>query len=94
MPLSRRTDPDTSRAAAVSMVKTAASHCALIETALDRMGPMGRFEIAEATGLDPVAVARRLADLVQAGRARRLVATFERTPSGRRGSVWRVLCRP
>jgi predicted ArsR family transcriptional regulator len=88
MPASRRTDPGNSHAAAASMVATASTHRSLIWAALHRCGPMGRYEIAEVTGLDPVAVARRLAELVAQGLCRRSKARQETTPSGRMGSVW------
>lgn len=87
-PASRRTDPGNSQAAAASMVMAAATHRSLIWTALRRCGPMGRYEIAEMTGLEPVAVARRLAELVGQGLCRRLKTRQEMTPSGRQGSVW------
>jgi predicted ArsR family transcriptional regulator len=90
-PASRNTDPANSHAAAASMIVAAASHRALIWTALDRCGPMGRYEIAEMTGLDPVACARRLAELVHRGLCRRVAARQETTPSGRVGSVWEVV---
>jgi predicted ArsR family transcriptional regulator len=90
IPASRRTDPGNSHAAAASMVATASTHRSLIWAALNRCGPMGRFEIAEVTGLDPVAVARRLAELVAQGLCRRSKTRQEMTPSGRMGSVWKV----
>jgi predicted ArsR family transcriptional regulator len=88
IPASRRTDPGNSHAAGQSMVMAAASHRSLIWSALKHAGPMGRFEIAEVTGLDPTAVARRLAELVGQGLCRRSKTKHETTPSGRQGSVW------
>jgi len=89
-PRSRRTDAGTSREAAQSMVMVAASHRALIWNALRTAGPAGRFEISELTGLDPVQVARRVAELVHQGLVRRVPRRTELTPSGRRGGVWEV----
>jgi hypothetical protein len=89
-PASRTTDRDTSWAAGDSMGRAAATHRALIWAALKRRGPMGRYEIAEITGLDPVACARRLSELVGQGICRVAPARRETTPSGRAGSVWEV----
>jgi predicted ArsR family transcriptional regulator len=88
IPASRRTDPHTSHAAGRSMTMAAATHRSLIWNALKHAGPMGRYELAEVTGLDPVAVARRLAELVGQGLCRRSETKHETTPSGRQGSVW------
>jgi predicted ArsR family transcriptional regulator len=55
---------------------------------------MGRFALAEATGLDPVAVGRRMSELVRQGLVEVVEDYYETTPSGRQGSVWRVACRP
>jgi hypothetical protein len=90
IPRSRRTDALTSREAAQSMVMVAATHRALIWNALRTAGPAGRFEIAELTGLDPVQVARRVAELVSQGLLRRVPRRTETTPSGRTGGVWEV----
>jgi predicted ArsR family transcriptional regulator len=90
IPASRSTDPGNSHAAGASMVMTAATHRSQIWAALHRCGPMGRYEIAEVTGLDPVAVARRLSELVGQGLCRRSKTRQEMTPSGRMGSVWKV----
>jgi predicted ArsR family transcriptional regulator len=88
IPASRSTDPHTSHAAGQSMTMAAATHRSLIRQALHNCGPMGRYELAEVTGLDPVAVARRLAELVGQGLCRRSDTKHETTPSGRQGSVW------
>lgn len=87
-PASRRTDTANSRAAGESMVMAAATHRSTIWNALHRCGPMGRYELAEVTGLDPVAIARRLAELVAQGLCRRSKTLHEVTPTGRQGSVW------
>lgn len=87
-PAARRTDTAHSHAAAESMVMAAATHRSLIWQALHSAGPMGRYELAEVTGLDPVAIARRLAELVAQGLCRRLKTRHEVTPTGRQGSVW------
>lgn len=88
IPASRRTDPGTSHAAGQSMVMAAATHRSQIWKALHRCGPMGCYEIADITGLMPVAVARRMAELVGQGLCRRVKDRHEVTPSGRNGSVW------
>jgi len=87
-PASRRTDRDTSWAAASSMIAAASTQRESISTALRLYGPMGRYEIAGITGLDPVACARRLAELVAQGICRVAPDRHETTPSGRTGSVW------
>jgi predicted ArsR family transcriptional regulator len=88
IPASRSTDPHTSHAAGQSMTTAAATHRSLIWNALKHAGPMGCYELAEVTGLDPVAIARRLAELVGQGLCRRSETKHETTPSGRQGSVW------
>jgi len=87
-PASRTTDRDTSWAAAASMILEASTQRESIATALRLYGPMGRYEIARVTGLDPVACARRLSDLVERGICRVAPDRHETTPSGRTGSVW------
>ncbi len=89
-PRARRTDRETSHAAARSMVEGAAQHQRRIVAALRTHGPMGRFAIASKTGMDPIAVARRMGELV-ANRLVELTDDHEETPSGRRGSVWRAV---
>jgi len=93
-PASRSTDRHTSREAALQAVNLAVRHRALIWHALRKRGRMGRFALAEATGLDPVAVGRRMSELVRQGLVEVVEDYYETTPSGRQGSVWRVACRP
>jgi predicted ArsR family transcriptional regulator len=88
IPASRSTDPHTSHAAGQSMTTAAATHRSLIWNALKHAGPMGCYEIADITGLMPVAVARRMAELEAQGLCRRSKTRHEVTPSGRQGSVW------
>ena len=87
-PASRTTDRDTSWAAAASMIAAAGTQREAISTALKLYGPMGRYQIAGITGLDPVACARRLAELVANGTCHVMPDRYETTPSGRAGSVW------
>ena len=87
-PAARGTDPQNSRAAAAQAAAFAASHRSLIWHRLHNHGPQGRYAIARATGLDPVAVARRLAELTAHGLCRRVKGVCEITPTGRAGSVW------
>lgn len=83
VPLARGDDPKTSKLAAASMVEGALKHRALIVDALGYPSkPLTYCEIAERTGLDPVAVNRRLASMRREGLVRRLDETRE-TPSGR-----------
>lgn len=67
--LSHRSDPWTSRAAAVAGQSTAASHRAMILTYLDRVGAPGATadEIDAHYGWTHLTAARRLSDLEKAG---------------------------
>jgi predicted ArsR family transcriptional regulator len=87
-PAARGGDPQNSHAAASQAIAFAASHRAMIWHRLHEHGPQGRYAIARATGLEPVAVARRLAELVAQGLCRRVPGVCEITPTGRAGSVW------
>lgn len=82
----RREDPATSRDAALRLREFAKGHCIKILEAL-KSGPMGKTRIAGITGLDGVAVARRLSDLQKAGLA---VPTdmVEISDSGRKERIW------
>ena len=84
--LARRTDPDTSHAAARSASGVAGAHRRLILGALARR-PMTSTEIARFTGLEMVQVARRMHELVELGLAR---DSGSRRPmeSGRASIVW------
>lgn len=69
MPRSRRTDPSTSKAAAVNATRFASSHAGRILTALEALGTATAHEIAQEAGLTVVQVDRRLCELERAGRA-------------------------
>jgi len=84
-PKARAADPWTSHAAAASMEGPAGEHCRAILGVLWR--PMTCYRIATLTGLDHVAVARRMGEL----RDRNLVRdTGETAPgaSGRQCTLW------
>ena len=68
-PLSRRSDPETSRAAAEKSADFRAKHEARIFGAIFDAGEKGATykEIAAATGMEPVAVARRLKGMERRG---------------------------
>lgn len=68
-PLSRRSDPETSHAAAEKSADFRAKHEARIFGAIFDAGERGLNyrEIAAATGLEPVAVARRLKGMERRG---------------------------
>lgn len=87
LPGVRRSDPETSLVAANSMVEGAADHRAKILAVLADGCPRTYVEIAEDCGLDPIAVARRMAELLRLGQVRRLSRT-RLTPSGRPARVW------
>lgn len=81
--LARRTDPDTSRAAAAK-VGTAILESIVLQH-LRRQGPATTLEIAERTGIDRVSISPRLRPLANRGLVRE---------SGQRrggGIVWQVL---
>lgn len=65
LPLFRKSDPETSRRAAESAQQLRASDHAKILAFLDTQGSIGGSyrEIALATGLEPVAVGRRMSEL-------------------------------
>jgi hypothetical protein len=69
VPMARRTDPETSHAAAESARELATRHHHAIITALRVHGPMGKDAIARRLGLTGVMVARRLPELERQGRA-------------------------
>jgi len=62
----RNSDPLTSHLAA-DQLKTPQKHFQIIHLALIEHGPMGKDGIAQKTGLEPNAVARRLAELQKLG---------------------------
>lgn len=64
---SRRDDAGTSHAAAESMISTARRHHSLILDVMRRGGLWSAQEIADATSIDYVAVARRMCELRRKG---------------------------
>lgn len=68
----------------------ARGHCAIILQALKHHGPMGKTRIAQETGISDVAVARRLADLYNAGMAEP-TGGAEVSKGGRAERVWRCV---
>ena len=89
-PRARRTDPETSHAAARSMKHGAADHRHKILRALKEHGPGSIYRLAELTGLSHVSVARRLPELQEALQA---IPTERKdiSPSGRGCRVWAAL---
>ena len=69
IPLSRTYDPPTSHAAAARAPAFKARHEAKIYSAIADAGQQGATyrEVADATGMEPVAVARRLAGMERRG---------------------------
>jgi predicted Rossmann fold nucleotide-binding protein DprA/Smf involved in DNA uptake len=88
LPLARRSDPETSHAAAVRVVEFSAGHHAAIIAAL-RDGPATIYGIAERTRLEVHAVARRLPELARAGQVAE-TGTTAPSPSGRECRVWKA----
>lgn len=86
----RRTDPETSHEAAREVVTFAHDHHAKILGSLVTQGAGTIYELAARTGLDHVAVARRLPELEEFKVAR--PTEIKRVgPTGRQCRVW-VAC--
>jgi predicted ArsR family transcriptional regulator len=83
----RRSDPETSKAAAARVAEFEHAHHAVIVGSLLTQGPGTIHEIAARTGLDHVAIARRLPELEQL-RVARPTAETRPSPKGRACRVW------
>lgn len=85
----RTNDPGTSHVAARGARAFAGEHCRKILAALRATDGLTIYELERATGLDHVAIARRLPELQSQGAA---VPTDETRPgsTGRPCRVWRV----
>lgn len=69
LPLSRRTDPATSHAAAAKAASVAPSHRNIIMDALRHFGPLTQYGIEHHTGLLAHKVGKRLVELERLGLA-------------------------
>lgn len=87
--LARRTDPETSKRAARQAQAFAGGHCLQILQALAQHGPQTKDELAGHTGLDSVAVARRMAQLRDDLLVRDSGKTRP-TTTGRAATVWEL----
>lgn len=87
--LARRSDPTTSKAAATAAQSFAQGHCRLILESLTTHGPQTKDELAAHTGLDSVAVARRMAQLREQLLVRDSGITRP-TATGRAATVWEL----
>lgn len=83
----RADDPLTSHLAAERVQEFGCAHQAKIMGSLLTQGPGSIYDIAERTGLDPVAVARRMAELEELHAARPTEQT-KLSPKGRSCRVW------
>lgn len=86
-PRARITDPATSQATGVAAVAFVCDHHAKIIAALEDGGPGTIYEVEARTGIDHVAVARRMKELEM----QKLVLRTENTrpsPLGRQCTVW------
>ena len=88
LPLFRRTDPDTSKAAGRNAREFLGEHEQRILEAL-AAGPGTKDEIATRCGLTEQQVARRRAGMLRAGLIE-LTGERRRTPSGMTAEVWRA----
>jgi predicted ArsR family transcriptional regulator len=86
-PRARRSDPATSHAAAESAKEMADRHHQIILQCLREHGRCGKDAIASRTRLTGVAVARRMAELVRAGKVRDIGAKATST-AGRAETAW------
>ncbi len=88
LPLFRRTDPATSKAAAASVKTFQGEHHAAILEALSH-GPAGVSGIAARCGLNGHQIGKRIGELAKAGRIFETGQTV-RSASGRGEREWRV----
>jgi hypothetical protein len=88
LPLARNRDPDTSHAAAASMIAAQQSIHQRILKALTR--PMTQFEIARATGLRPEQVHKRLSELSRDNPDTGFIAAIKDTGYRRIGDTGRM----
>ena len=86
----RRSDPDTSKAAAKAARRFASHHCGIILAALKQYGPMGKTKLSVKTQISDVAVARRLADLEKMNLAKPTGDT-EPSRTNRQERIWCAL---
>lgn len=86
-PRARRSDPETSHAAAASAKELQADHHALIVAVLKRAGPLGKDGVAARCGLTGHACGKRLSELE---RASLIALTGRKVPStsGRQEREW------
>ncbi len=89
-PQSRHADPDTSRAAARSMHRGASIQRDRIVSALELQGPMNHWELDNFLLWPHPTAARRMKELVDAGRVIKTTHTSE-TGSGRQATVYRAM---
>lgn len=89
-PLARHTDPETSKAAARSMPKAAAAQRERIVNALEVQGPMNHWELDNFLLWPHPTAARRMKELVDAGRVIKTTRTRE-TGSGRQAALYMVI---
>ena len=86
-PLARTTDPETSHAAARSMLKGAFFQREQIIGALVIHGPRNHWELDNIIGWQHPTAARRMKELVQSGRVIKTLRTSA-TGSGRQATVY------
>lgn len=86
----RRTDPMPSKVAAESAGEFVHQHTRKILDFLDGIHPRAatKDDIASNTGLDAVAVARRMVEIERSGRVER--AGYGKLASGRPATLWRA----
>lgn len=88
-PMARASDPITSHEAAAQAKELQARHHRLILAALEQHGASGKDRLAAITGMSGVQIARRLPELLKAGRVR-LTGREVRSDSGRNEREWRL----
>lgn len=83
----RAEDPSTSHAAAARVADFGKAHHAVILAALSARGPATIYELQDRTGIDHVAVARRMSELLELRQVHRTGGT-RAGPTGRQCAVW------
>jgi hypothetical protein len=90
-PKARTSDPATSHVAADSMRDIALTHAEKIHASLTVSGDQTIYELEKSTGIEHVAIARRMKDLERAKTVERVPDIARLSPTGRPCTVWRAM---
>ena len=89
-PAARRSDPETSKQAAIAAKEMAARHQGIVLKALQQHGPAGKDRLAAVTSLTGVQICRRLTELQRMGLIRPTGNTVQST-AGRNEREWEAV---